>query len=132
MMRLPPRSTRTYTRFPDTNALPIFADRQPFVVARGERLQRLADGVQVRRDPLQQPLPVRGQADAARLSHQQLLAQPRLQPAPLVAERAAGEVERLGRARQVADPRGGDEALPGAQREAAQADREEGVEGQSE
>src|SRR3546814_14554300 len=60
-------------------------------------------------------------SNAARLAHRQLLAQPRLQPAHLVAERADGEVERLGRARQVADPRGGDEALQGVQREAAHA-----------
>ncbi|MNN28010.1 hypothetical protein D3C81_1415650 [compost metagenome] len=85
--------------------------RQHAIVPRRERPEGRVDRIQMRADLVEQPSPFRGERNATRLPQQQRIAQPLLQLPHLVAERADGDVHRLGRTRQIAQSRGNDESL---------------------
>ena len=82
-------------------------------------MQRLLDGVQVWSDAFEQHAPVLGQLHAARAPYEQLQLDPLLESADLVAQRTDGEMQRLGRARDIAAARRRDKALQCMQRRTA-------------
>ena len=94
------------------------AQTQHVVAARAQRTQRAVDRIQMRRDAIEQQGAFGRQREPARTALEEAVAEPLLERAHLVAQRADGQVQALGGARQVLRAGGVDEDLQGIERRA--------------
>jgi hypothetical protein len=84
----------------------------------GERLHRLFERLDVRRDAIEQALPIARETHTARAALEQSQFEPPLEKTDLMTECANGEMHRRRGAAQIASTCGGDEPLQAMERSA--------------